>query len=86
MNTVTFSVWAINHRERRKGGKWDGEKEEKRKDHGNGQGRGEEWKGWRGRKDGFKYLINIVSDNTPSVLGNAASVREWAARDMKINP
>lgn len=48
-----------------------GKRKRKRKDHGNGQGKGKNGRDG-GRKDGFKYLINIVSDNTPSVLGNAA--------------
>lgn len=33
-----------------------------------------------GRKDGFKYLINIVSDNIPSVLGNAVGCQGVSSR------
>lgn len=45
----------------------------KRKDHGNGQGKGKNGRDG-GRKDGFKYLINIVSDNTPLSLGQCSRV------------
>ena len=59
-----------------------GRKEQKEEGSWQWTRKGEEWKEGRegGRKDGFKYLINIVSDNIPSVLGDAVGyqgVSSW---------